>query len=217
MGSHMEVIIFLNEIVVELEQEKQYRVLWISPDMSYGYWIRMDDNKMPERFEYPFLEKGLADGRFEKQDEILGKTVSTDISESSKTRRDELWEALESALTCEPDIYNRNRRKELLQEPAKKLGTPYNNLYRYLMRYWKNGKTPNAFLMERKKCGKRTEMEGWQKNREGLQGMRAVLGKSWIVTMSKIFPRQLKDTISHRRRKRWYQHMKKCWQMIIRQ
>lgn len=163
MGNHMEVIIFLNEIVVEFEQEKRYRVLWISPDMSYGYWIRMDDNKMPERFEYPFLEKGLADGRFEKQDEILGKTVSTDVSESSKTRRDEIWEALESALTCEPDIYNRNRRKELLQEPAKKLGTPYNNLYRYLVRYWKNGKTPNAFLMERKKCGKRTEMEGWQK------------------------------------------------------
>ena len=90
MGSHMEVIIFLNEIVVEFGQEKQYRVLWISSDMSYGYWIRMDDNKMPERFEYPFLEKGLADGRFEKQDEILGKAVDTDISESSKTRRDEL-------------------------------------------------------------------------------------------------------------------------------
>ena len=163
MESHMEDIIFLNEIVVELEQEKQYRVLWISPDMSYGYWIRMDDNKMPERFEYLFLEKGLADGRFEKQDEVLGKAVNTGISESSKTRRDELWKALESALTCEPDIYSRNRRKELLQKSAKELGTSYNNLYRYLVRYWKNGKTPNAFLMERKRCGKRTEMERWQK------------------------------------------------------
>lgn len=155
--------IFLNEIVVENEQKKQHRVLWISPDLFYGYWIRLDDNKMPERFEYSLLEKGLTDGRFEKYDEMPGETGRLSISESSKTRRDELWEALESALTFEPDIYDRKRRKELLQEPAKKLGTPYNNLYRYLVRYWKNGKTPDALLMNRKKCGKKAGMEGHQK------------------------------------------------------
>lgn len=159
----MECIIFLNEVVAEIEQEKQYRVLWVSPDLVYGYWIRMDDNKMPERFEYKLLKEGLANGRFEKQEEISVETKDMGISESSKMRRDELWEALEGVLTYEPDIYDRKRRKELLQEPAKKLGTPYNNLYRYLVRYWKNGKTPNAFLTDRKKSGKKTGINGCQK------------------------------------------------------
>ena len=159
----MECIIFLNEVVAEIEQEKQYRILWISPDLIYGYWISMDDNKMPEKFEYNLLEEGLSSGRFEKKEETSSETSDIGISESSKKRRDELWEALQSALTHEPDIYDRKRRKELLQEPAKKLGTPYNNLYRYLVRYWKNGKTPNAFLIDRRKSGKRAGINGCQK------------------------------------------------------
>ena len=159
----MGCIIFLNEVVAEIEQEKQYRVLWVSPDLAYGYWIRMDDNKMPERFEYKLLKEGFANGRFEKQEEISVETSNMGISESSKMRRDELWEALEGVLTYEPDIYDRKRRKELLQEPAKKLGTPYNNLYRYLVRYWKNGKTPNAFLIDRRKSGKKAGINGCQK------------------------------------------------------
>ena len=159
----MGCIIFLNEVVAEIEQEKRYRVLWISPDLVYGYWISMDDNKMPEKFEYSLLEKGLSSGRFEKKEEISSETSDIGISESSKKRRDELWEALQSALTHEPDIYDRKRRKELLQEPAKKLGTPYNNLYRYLVRYWKNGKTPNAFLIDRRKSGKKAGINGCQK------------------------------------------------------
>ncbi len=159
----MECIIFLNEVVAEIEQEKRYRVLWVSHDLVYGYWISMDDNKMPEKFEYSLLEKGLSSGRFEKKEEISSETSDIGISESSKKRRDELWEALQSALTHEPDIYDRKRRKELLQEPAKKLGTPYNNLYRYLVRYWKNGKMPNAFLIDRRKSGKKAGINGCQK------------------------------------------------------
>lgn len=159
----MGCIIFLNEVVAEIEQEKQYRVLWISPDLVYGYWIRMDDNKLPEKFEYNLLEEGLSSGRFEKKEEISSEISDIGISESSKKRRDELWEALQSALTHEPDIYDRKRRKELLQEAAKKLGTPYNNLYRYLVRYWKNGKTPNAFLIDRRKSGKKAGINGCQK------------------------------------------------------
>lgn len=83
----MGCVIFLNEIVAEIEQEKQYRVLWVSPYLVYGYWIRMDDNKMPEKFEYNLLEKGLASGRFEKKEQISMETSDMDISESSKMRR----------------------------------------------------------------------------------------------------------------------------------
>ncbi len=159
----MGCIIFLNEVVAEIEQEKTYRVLWISPDLVYGYWISMDDRKMPEKFDYNLLEKGLSSGQFEKKEKISSETSNIGISESSKKRRVELWEALQSALTHEPGIYDRKCRKELLQEPAKKLGTPYNNLYRYLVRYWKNGKTPNAFLIDRRKSGKKAGINGCQK------------------------------------------------------
>lgn len=90
----MGCIIFLNEVVAKIEQEKRYRVLWVSPDSVYGYWISIDDNKMPEKFKYSLLEEGLSCGRFEKKKEISSETSDMGISKSSKKRRNELWEAL---------------------------------------------------------------------------------------------------------------------------
>ena len=154
----MECIIFVNEVIRDLEEQELYRVLWVSEDQAGGYWIRLNNCRMPERFECAWLAEGIQAGRFEKQDRNVPERLErADASEISKRRRDELWEALESALTDEPDIYDKKRRRELLQEPARKLGTPYNNLYRYLVKYWTKGKTPNAFLPDYRNCGKKTE------------------------------------------------------------
>ena len=75
----MGCVIFLNEVVAEIEQEKQYRILWISPDLIYGYWISMDDNKMPEKCEYNLLEEGPSSGRFEKKEETSSETSDIGI------------------------------------------------------------------------------------------------------------------------------------------
>lgn len=69
------------------------------------------------------------------------------------------------------------------------MGTPYNNLYRYLVRYWKNGKTPNAFLIDRRKSGKKTGINGYHKKQGRLArnegGFGKVLNSDGIKNFSK--------------------------------
>src|SRR5699024_12766235 len=54
----------------------------------------------------------------------------------------------------EPDRYERRGRGELLSEGGKRNKREKANLYRYLVKYWKKGKTPNAFLPDYRNCGK---------------------------------------------------------------
>lgn len=69
-------------------------------------------------------------------------------------QRDEWWRILKPVLESELDIYERKRRCELLSEAAEKNGKSKTNLYRYIIKYWKRGKTPNAFLQDYRNCGK---------------------------------------------------------------
>ena len=56
------------------------------------------------------------------------------VSETAKEKRDEWWHILKPVLECEPDIYERRRRGELLSEVAKRNNRDKANLYRYLVK-----------------------------------------------------------------------------------
>ena len=104
----MERSLFVNE-VLKLDEEL-YRVLWISPDCQYGFWISLDSrNCLPERFEYGRLLQDLQDGNAETTEDPI-KAFDGEVSENAKQRRDEWWEMLRPVLECEPDVYDRQKR-----------------------------------------------------------------------------------------------------------
>ena len=148
----MEWNLFVNE-VLKLD-EQLYRVLWISPDCQYGFWISLDSrNCLPERFEYDRILQDLQDGNAETTEDPV-KAFDGEVSESAKKRRDERWEMLRSVLECEPDVYDRQKRGRMLSELSAQQNRDKANFYRYLQKYWKRGKTPNAFLQDFRNCGK---------------------------------------------------------------
>ena len=163
--------IFINEVVKDIAENYLYRILWIAGDRNEGFWMRLNPGKMPERFGLDWLQQELANHSFEKVDDTDYSCVNEkDAAEASKARRDELWSALGNVLENEPDIYDRRLRGEMLRTPSERLGTSYNNLYRYLLRYWSRGKTPNAFLLDYRNCGKgrKTDAEGKKQGRPGI-------------------------------------------------
>lgn len=151
----MERNIFVNEVLYCNDEKQLYRVLWISPGQEYGYWISVDGkmNGIPVKFDCKKVMGELADGIITSADDPI---TFRDINMTAEAmeQRDEWWRILKPVLESEPDIYERKRRGELLAEAAEKNGKSKTNLYRYIIKYWKRGKTPNAFLQDYRNCGK---------------------------------------------------------------
>ena len=148
----MERNLFVNEVLKMDEQ--LYRILWISSDRQYGYWISLGrQSRLPECFEYDRLSQAIQDGKAETADDPM-KAFDGEAPESAKQKRDEWWKMLKPVLECEPDIYDRKKRGRMLSELSAQHNRDKANLYRYLQKYWKRGKTPNAFLQDYRNCGK---------------------------------------------------------------
>ena len=59
----MEHNIFINEVVHIEKEDQLYRVLWVSPEQEYGYWISLEkQSRVPERFVCPKMLEGISTG-----------------------------------------------------------------------------------------------------------------------------------------------------------
>ena len=155
--------ISINEVVQAGQEKQLYRVLWVSSDQEYGYWISLEkQTRVPEKFICQEVIENISAGEaFAVEDPI--RVYEGNVEDSAKERIDEWWRILKPILECEPDIYERRRRGELLSEAAKKSNKDKANLYRYLVKYWKKGKTPNAFLPDFRNCGRGAKTQNQKK------------------------------------------------------
>lgn len=147
----MENGIVVNQIFRDVEKDELYRILWVSPQAEYVYWIKVNGRSgIPVSVSAVAIRKSLESGDLIKSDETSCLTV---LTEAEKSHRDKLWELMKTALLDEPGIYDREIRKQHLERIEKETGIKRQNLYPYLSRYWKNGKTPDAFAPAYNRCG----------------------------------------------------------------
>ena len=67
----MDKLVFRNQIFLDKETEELRRVLWISPDMQYAYWINMtSQSAMPTRVEIRTIQEMVESETLEESDEI---------------------------------------------------------------------------------------------------------------------------------------------------
>lgn len=159
----MEQNISINEVVQAGQEKQLYRVLWVSSDQEYGYWISLEkQTRVPEKFICQEVVENISAGKVVVVEDPI-RVYEGNVAESAKERRNEWWRILRPILECEPDIYERRRRGELLSETAKKSNKDKANLYRYLVKYWEKGKTPNAFLPDFRNCGWGTKAQKHKK------------------------------------------------------
>ncbi len=157
----MEQEIYVNEIIRDVVHEKTYRVLWISTQVSFLYWISLDSTeRIPRKLDAVEVRAGLESGDYVAVGETENFPFAEDnLTEESKMHRDRIWGMLKDVLEKEPDIYEAKPRAALLRMTAQENGMKANNLYPYLAKYWKRGKTPNAFLPDYHNCGKSRDYE----------------------------------------------------------
>lgn len=146
--------ICINQIFYDQEEDEQYRILWISPEAEFVYWIGLkSSSRLPKKVETAVLASYLEGGRLIKYEESF--SYPKELTSQEKEQRDRIWKMMEKALLDEPGIYDRRGRRSHLERIEKETGIKKQNLYAYLARYWKGGKTPNAFIPEYKKRGAR--------------------------------------------------------------
>ena len=157
----MEQEIYVNEVIRDVIHEKTYRVLWISAPISFIYWISLDTaERIPKRLDTAEIRAGLDSGDYVAVEETrIPLVAEDDLTDEEKMHRDRIWNMLKDVLEKEPDIYEAKPRAALLRMVAQKNGMKANNLYPYLAKYWKRGKTPNAFLPDYRNCGRSRNYE----------------------------------------------------------
>jgi len=135
----------VNQVYRDMRSDKQFRLLWAepSPQNSFVYWL---DEKpaIPAKAQLSELEQALQQGWIIPEEDPF--TVHAETNELMRQKRDEIWAKMKDALLDEPGIYNRKIRAEHLRRIEEETGENVTNLYKRLRKYWKRGKSPDAFL-----------------------------------------------------------------------
>ena len=148
----------VNKIIRNLDTGDEYLVLWISPENKYGYWHNLSGkSRMPKRFDVPDIIQGQAIGLYDVEDFAPSNAVRLEETLTVKERehRERIWSIMQPIVEAEPKIYERSTRADILRNAIARNGVEKSYLYKLLDRYWRSGKTKNAFIPTYYKSGAR--------------------------------------------------------------
>jgi hypothetical protein len=157
----------VNKVVNDIDTGAEYLVLWLAPGNRYGYWYDLtSSSRVPQHFSPNSLSDEVAVGRYELSDFISAETYDESmLTDAERTHRDRIWSMMRNAVEYEPDIYEPRTRGVMLRLIAEEYNVEKMYLYSHLDRYWRSGKTKNAFIPKfRSRGGKgTTKVSGGQK------------------------------------------------------
>ena len=147
--------ICVNKLINDMDIGTEYLVLWVAPENDYGYWYDLKSNtRKPLMFSTDSIIDPNSVGRYELHDFTPEKLRDeTTLTDSERNHRDRIWDMVKYALEREPDIYTVKGRGVLIKSISDKYGINKSNIYGYLDKYWRSGKTKNAFLPKFYNCG----------------------------------------------------------------
>jgi hypothetical protein len=173
--------ICVNKVVNDMETGAKYLILWIVPGNEYGYWHNLSSNaKIPARFVTADIAEGQTDGRYEMENFVTPSAIRSDetLDTKERERRDRIWNILQPVVEAEPDIYETSTRAKILRKTAEKSGVDRAYLYKLLDRYWRSGKTKNAFIPAYSNSGAKGKQRNTYKKRNERLSSGGSIGKT---------------------------------------
>ncbi|MCM3623679.1 Mu transposase C-terminal domain-containing protein [Brevibacillus borstelensis] len=149
------------------DQTSVERIVWISPERTQCYVIKIFQDRYPVLKSLTNIEQGLQDGIIQSiEDAWLKPVVEEMLSEKDKAFIEYAWSVIEPIVDVknEPQIFIKSFRNQMIKEASKQFEISEKTIGRYLRKYWSNGKTINALLPLYANCGgrgkQRTTSEG---------------------------------------------------------
>ncbi|QHE59784.1 DDE-type integrase/transposase/recombinase [Rossellomorea vietnamensis] len=127
------------------------RILWISADKKNVVLVKIDLDKeeMPFYRSYEEIEEALTQKvarKYQREPFITVLHPDEKYLEKHGEKRDKYWNLLKDVLEMEPDIYIPDKRGQLVNVISEQSGVNRKYIYKEMKKYWKYGKTPNAFM-----------------------------------------------------------------------
>lgn len=132
------------------------RVLWIANDKSDCVTINIIEEKPEPKWQsFEFLVAAINNYQAKVLlfDPYLSNKSVKEPTESSLRLRDEAWNRIKDIVDIEPNIYDRQERREMLGNLKRTKQYHSKTLNNDLRRYWIGGKTINALLPSFSNCG----------------------------------------------------------------
>lgn len=172
-------LFLINQVIHDLEQDCDYRILWTSPSQGLpSYWLRLSGGaNVPDAVSLQDISRGLEAGRYSFAPDMWRPVKSGEAGETAIRLRDRAWDLIRDAVTDEPDIYDQKKRRKILLGIEAATGTKVPNLYKYVGKYWRYGKVPDALLPDYAACGKRRDPYKDSSKRPGRRKVPGAAGK----------------------------------------
>ena len=165
------------------------RVIWIDEGNIIAFMFNIDSERgFPVLKKVSEIQVEICSGLLSKEDDPWNKVIDErSLSKKEIDIRNNAFEIIELLITCEPDIYYRNKRGPLVRSAIKEFEVTERTVYRYLRRYWQRGKCKNALLPDYDNCGGpgKDKVAGIKK-RGRPRKFRSVLGEGKNVTQQDI-------------------------------
>ena len=172
-------LFLINQVIHDLQEDCDYRILWTAsaPD-SPSYWLRLPGtSNVPEEISLRKVSEGIEAGRYSFAPDVWRPVKNGEAGETALRLRDKAWELIRDAVTNEPDIYDAKKRRTILLGIEEATGTKVPNLYKYIGKYWRYGKIPDALLPDYSACGKRRDPYKESSKRAGRPKVPGAAGK----------------------------------------
>ena len=147
--------LLVNELLKNSQTNRTFRVLWVDNENILAYLIDVEDKKaLPFAVRVKEIKEELIEDELIKikKDDFL-PVFSDETNEKNIAIRDKAWVIIKDIVTNVPDIFDRDKRGEMIAEVMEKHAVTKPTVYKYLRRYWQRGQTPNALLPDYSKSG----------------------------------------------------------------
>jgi len=173
--------VYVNNVITDTAADAQFLVLWVASGNDYGYWHNLNSrSKVPIRFTMTDIVDGLSDDKYG-----IGSLANPGITRPDETfsakelgHRDRIWDIMKTIVETEPDIYEPRSRAKILRGVAAESGVDRSYLYKLLDRYWRSGKTKNAYIPTYSNSGAKGKPRSTYKKREGGHAAGGFIGKT---------------------------------------
>lgn len=150
-----------NSVIEWIDENEQAnrieRILWVSPNREKVCLFPLTEKKAsPFVVDAAEITEALSDKRAIKRTEDPFLRLNKPDPEKKKdeySKRDFYWSLIEHMVKDEPDIYDPKLRAVLIKDVVEEKKVQYNDVLKYLRRYWKHGMTRDALFRENDKKG----------------------------------------------------------------
>jgi hypothetical protein len=144
----MSVMLLAVNTLVRYSESHVERILWMDKSESVCFVIDILQNRMPVMKPLKDIEEGILNGELQivEQEQFFPSFSIELLSDKAREKLEFAWRIVEAVMAegKEPDLFYPHIRKAIIDKVSAEFGVSEKTVLRYLLAYWKKGKTKFA-------------------------------------------------------------------------